>query len=190
VGEEEPAADDQTNDEEVVIVSPPPPVVAPPAPTPVEAKKPSNIGRSADGHVTLLNPKFTSSAPQQQKSSPSGTYRPNYYTNPDPRYGLHNAQGAQAPGASAGRYSSTTSNSASYGNYGNMSSASSNQYGQRDGRFDGFGDDDIDLSARDLMQKMSVAAKKDLHAVKNVASRVGSTLRSAANSLYDELQKS
>jgi hypothetical protein len=181
---------EQSDEEEVTVVSPPAPAVAPPAPAPVEVKKPSNIGRSADGHVTLLNPKFTSSAPQQQKSSPSGTYRPNYYTNPDPRYGLHNTQGAQAPQASAGRYSSPAANSSSYGNYGNMSSASSNQYGQRDGRFDGFDGDDTDLSARDLMQKMSLAAKNDLHAVKNVASRVGSTLRSAANSLYDELQKS
>lgn len=188
--EEEPAMGEQSDEEEVTVVSPPAPAVAPPAPAPVEVKKPSNIGRSADGHVTLLNPKFTSSAPQQQKSSPSGTYRPNYYTNPDPRYGLHNTQGAQAPQASAGRYSSPAANSSSYGNYGNMSSASSNQYGQRDGRFDGFDGDDTDLSARDLMQKMSLAAKNDLHAVKNVASRVGSTLRSAANSLYDELQKS
>jgi hypothetical protein len=182
--------DEQSDEEEVAVASPPAPVVAPPAPAPIEVKKPSNIGRSADGHVTLLNPKFTSSVQRQQKSTPSGTYRPNYYANPDPRYGLHNTQGAQAPQGSAGRYSSPATNSSSYGNYGNMSSASSNQYGQRDGRFDGFDDDDIDLSARDLMQKMSLAAKNDLHAVKNVASRVGSTLRSAANSLYDELQKS
>ena len=67
--EEEPAMGEQSDEEEVAVASPPAPAVAPPAPAPVEVKKPSNIGRSADGHVTLLNPKFTSSAPRQQKST-------------------------------------------------------------------------------------------------------------------------
>ena len=138
--------------------------------------KPSNIGRSADGHVMLLNPKLTSSSSSTTKTSPTGTYKPNYYSNPDPRYGLHNVQGAQPQQSSVGRYSSAS-------NYGNgMSSVSS---------YDpSYGEEEIDLSTRHLMQKMSIAAKTDLTAVKDAASRGINVVKGIANDLYHELQKS
>lgn len=140
-----------------------------------QISKPSNIGRSADGHVMLLNPKLTSSSSGTTKTSPTGVYKPNYYSNPDPRYGLHNVQGAQPNQSSVGRYSSAP-------NYGDrMSSASSYDHS--------YGEEDIDLSARDLMQKMSVAAKTDLTAVRDAASRGMNYVKGIANNVYHELQK-
>lgn len=141
-----------------------------------EVKKATNIGRSADGHVMLLKPKFTSSVSSEAKSSsPSGTYKPNYYSNPDPRYGLHNIQGAHAQHSAVGRYSG--------GNQGNSASSASS--------YDpSYGEEDVNLSTSSLMQKMKIAAKDDLHKVREVANRSFNVAKGFARNVYEELQKS
>lgn len=192
--------------ESPVHVQPPSPVVeqtpAPalpvkqPSPVAAPVTKPSNIGRTADGHVTLLNPKFTSKSTESSKAA-SGTYRPNYYANPDPRYGVHNAQGAQA--SSANRYAPSTDNASSRGYGNNTSSISSNQYGGNQYGGNQYGgnqyssydddDDDMDLQAAHLMQRVRVAANTDLQAVKNVANRGVNMVKGVASAIYDELQR-
>ena len=192
--------------ESPVHVQPPSPVVeqtpAPalpvkqPSPVAAPVTKPSNIGRTADGHVTLMNPKFTSKSTESSKAA-SGTYRPNYYANPDPRYGVHNAQGAQA--SSANRYAPSTDNASSRGYGNNTSSISSNQYGGNQYGGNQYGgnqyssydddDDDMDLQAAHLMQRVRVAANTDLQAVKNVANRGVNMVKGVASAIYDELQR-
>ena len=199
--------------ESPVEVKPPSPVVEQtpsPAPAPLPVKqpspvaapitKPSNIGRTADGHVTLLNPKFTSQSTETSKPA-SGAYRPNYYANPDPRYGVHNAQGAQA--SSVNRYAPSSDNASSRGYGNNMSAVSSNQYGGNQYGGNQYGgnqyggnqyspydeDDDMDLQAAHLMQRVRVAAHTDLQAVKNVASRGVNIVKGVASAIYDELQR-
>ena len=192
--------------ESPVHVQPPSPVVeqtpAPalpvkqPSPVAAPVTKPSNIGRTADGHVTLLNPKFTSKSTESSKAA-SGTYRPNYYANPDPRYGVHNAQGAQA--SSVNRYAPSTDNASSRGYGNNTSSMPSNQYGGNQYGGNQYGgnqyssydddDDDVDLQAAHLMQRVRVAANTDLQAVKNVANRGVNMVKGVASAIYDELQR-
>lgn len=146
--------------------------------------------------MTLLNPKFTSKSTESSKAA-SGTYRPNYYANPDPRYGVHNAQGAQA--SSANRYAPSTDNASSRGYGNNTSSISSNQYGGNQYGGNQYGgnqyssydddDDDMDLQAAHLMQRVRVAANTDLQAVKNVANRGVNMVKGVASAIYDELQR-
>ena len=163
---------------------------SPPVP-PTLAMKTSNITRSADGHVMLVNPKLTSSKSNASSSS-GGGYRGSSYGNSDPRYGLHNAQGGAAtaapPAMNSSRYSVGGATGVSTSSY---SSNSSNQYGGRNDYGDNYVDaeDDFDLSASELMAKVSFQAKQDLGAIKEVASRGASVFKSMANSLYDELQK-
>ena len=199
--------------ESPVEVKPPSPVVEQtpsPAPAPLPVKqpspvaapitKPSNIGRTADGHVTLLNPKFTSKSTERSKPA-SGAYRPNYYANPDPRYGVHNAQGAQA--SSVNRYAPSSDNASSRGYGNNMSAVSSNQYGGNQYGGNQYGgnqyggnqyspyneDDDMDSQAAHLMHRVRVAAHTDLQAVKNVANRGVNIMKGVASAIYDELQR-
>lgn len=170
--------------------APAPPPVKQPSPVAAPVTKPSNIGRTADGHVTLLNPKFTSKSTESSKPA-GGAYRPNYYANPDPRYGVHNAQGAQA--SSVNRYAPSSDNASSRGYGNNMSSMSSNQYGGNQyggNQYSPYDEDaDMDLQAAHLMQRVRVAAHTDLQAVKNVASRGVNIVKGVASAIYDELQR-
>jgi len=170
--------------------APAPPPVKQPSPVAAPVTKPSNIGRTADGHVTLLNPKFTSKSTESSKPA-GGAYRPNYYANPDPRYGVHNTQGAQA--SSVNRYAPSSDNASSRGYGNNMSSMSSNQYGGNQyggNQYSPYDEDaDMDLQAAHLMQRVRVAAHTDLQAVKNVASRGVNIVKGVASAIYDELQR-
>lgn len=156
--------------------SPPPPVVErspvvkSPAPTTVSQVhvKTSNVGRSADGHVTILNKSFSSSSTQKEKSAPSGTYKPNYYTNPDPRYGLHNTQGGASQSQASSGYSSSMYGGPSTDRYGSQSSSLP----------DPVDDFDIDLSRMRLKQEVKNVATRSVNAFKNIASNI-----------YDELQR-
>jgi hypothetical protein len=167
---------------------------SPPVPSTLPVNT-TNITRSADGHVMLVNPKLTSSKSSTNASASAGSgYRgASYGGHADPRYGLHNAQGAATappPSMNASRYSVGGATGMSTSSY---STNSSNQYGGRNdyGGYDNYVDaeDDFDLSASDLMAKVSFQAKQDLSAIKDVASRGASVFKSMASSLYDELQK-
>jgi hypothetical protein len=167
---------------------------SPPVPSTLPVNT-TNITRSTDGHVMLVNPKLTSSKSSTNASASTGSgYRgASYGGHADPRYGLHNAHGAATappPSMNASRYSVGGATGMSTSSY---SSNSSNQYGGRNdyGGYDNYVDaeDDFDLSASDLMAKVSFQAKQDLSAIRDVASRGASVFKSMASSLYDELQK-
>jgi len=160
--------------------------------------KTTNVTRSADGHVMLVNPKLTSSKTTSSNSN-GGGYRGTsaYGGASDPRYGLHNTQGAPTappPTMSASRYSvggATGMSTSAYSSNSSMSDQFGGRGGDYGGQYDKYvdADDDFDLSTSDLMAKMSFQAQQDLNSIKEAASRGASAIKSMANSLYDELQK-